>query len=301
MALISLKCPNCAGDIELDDTREFGFCMYCGSKVMITRDVNYINIEMSVKDQRANLKPLALAYCKRGEFDKAEDITRQLVFANAADAEIWIIDGVCRLMSGDADGGLKSIEKGSILSGSRSLEDTLDAYIVGPASEGDKNAAKALAEIYARIGSPESERKAVAWYFSHIGNGPSNGNQKIIKGIKMAEIPPSVTSIGDDAFSGCGSLASVSIPSSVTSIGDGAFENCESIASVSIPSSVTSIGDRAFSGCGSLASVSIPSSVTFKKETFPINCKIIHEKTPYDSSDQPERRKGLKKLFGLKR
>ena len=35
MPLISLTCPHCFSDIQLDDTREFGFCMYCGKKMMI--------------------------------------------------------------------------------------------------------------------------------------------------------------------------------------------------------------------------------------------------------------------------
>ena len=34
MAMIAIKCPQCGADIQLDDSREFGFCNYCGTKVM---------------------------------------------------------------------------------------------------------------------------------------------------------------------------------------------------------------------------------------------------------------------------
>ena len=64
-----------------------------------------------------------------------------------------------------------------------------------------------------------------------------------------------ITSIGDYAFCGCTSLASVAIPNSVTSIGERAFYNCYSLTSVTIPDSVTSIGSEAFEYCSSLTSV----------------------------------------------
>ena len=147
MALISLKCPNCAGDIDLDDSREFGFCMYCGSKVMITRDVNHINIEMSVKDQRASLKPLAAAYCQKGEFSKAEEMTKKLILINAADADIWRIDGICELMKSDypfsnpPEAAERSLENSCVLSGMAYGKDFVERmaieFLKEPASHGD--------------------------------------------------------------------------------------------------------------------------------------------------------------------
>ena len=63
-----------------------------------------------------------------------------------------------------------------------------------------------------------------------------------------------VKGIGEYAFYGCSSMASVTIPNSVTKIGDYAFSRCSSLLSVTIPESVTSIGIFAFSGCSSLTS-----------------------------------------------
>ena len=48
----------------------------------------------------------------------------------------------------------------------------------------------------------------------------------LIQGCKNTKIPPSVTSIGEAAFSDCSGLTRIKIPSSVTSIGNYAFRDC---------------------------------------------------------------------------
>ncbi|MBR0037197.1 MAG: leucine-rich repeat domain-containing protein [Bacteroidales bacterium] len=92
----------------------------------------------------------------------------------------------------------------------------------------------------------------------------SDENTEIIN----LEIPESVTSISNYAFSNCISLQSVSIPNSVTTIGNYAFSSCKNLQSIAIPNGVTTIGNYAFSGCMSLQSVSIPHSVKSVETVF---------------------------------
>ena len=114
-------------------------------------------------------------------------------------------------------------------------------------------------------------------------------------GLTSVAIPNSVSWIGNEVFTGCPSLTSISvapdntyfdsrencnaiirtsdnalivgcrstsIPGSVETIGKTAFYECYGLTSVAIPNSVTSIGKRAFECCFDLTSVTIPNSVT---------------------------------------
>ena len=113
----------------------------------------------------------------------------------------------------------------------------------------------------------------------------------IPKTVTYSGITYSVTSIGNEAFYACSSLASVTIPNSVMSIGESAFAWCDALTSITIPNSVTSIGDCAFSSCSSLTSITIPNSVTSIGEDAFLYCdslsSIVVENgnTTYDSRE----------------
>ena len=115
----------------------------------------------------------------------------------------------------------------------------------------------------------------------------------VVAGCKNMTIPEGVTSIGDWALNGMGSLTSVVLPSSLTSIGTGAFSWCWSLPSITIPANVTSIGGGSFEGCDNLTSVTVenPEPVAIGESTFsnranatlyvPSGCKAAYEAADY--------------------
>ena len=73
-------------------------------------------------------------------------------------------------------------------------------------------------------------------------------------------------SIGDSAFQGCTSLATVTFAqdSQLESIDSYAFSNCRNLTEITLPSSLKSIGDSAFSNCTNLTTVTIESDDIYK-------------------------------------
>lgn len=77
--------------------------------------------------------------------------------------------------------------------------------------------------------------------------------------ITIPEVLPgserTVVGVGDEAFSACTSLVSVTLPDTVETIGNWAFSLCTSMYQVNIPANAESIGKGAFVGCESLSEV----------------------------------------------
>ena len=67
-----------------------------------------------------------------------------------------------------------------------------------------------------------------------------------------------VTAIGENAFRDCAEFDDFSLGNSLSSIGVGAFKNCTSLIEIVVPNSVSTIGSGVFSGCSSLESITIP-------------------------------------------
>jgi len=45
MQFVAARCPQCAGDLQLDNEKETGFCMYCGSKIVVQEAIRAVRID----------------------------------------------------------------------------------------------------------------------------------------------------------------------------------------------------------------------------------------------------------------
>lgn len=103
--------------------------------------------------------------------------------------------------------------------------------------------------------------------------------------LKQVELDFKVTTLPDNAFSGCTNLTEVIMPNpnfgvaNLTTIGQNAFLNCRSLPSISLPRTVQTLGDAVFKGCSSLQSIELsPQIYTIPKEAF-MGCSALNNIT----------------------
>ncbi len=95
-----------------------------------------------------------------------------------------------------------------------------------------------------------------------------------VSSVKRITLPPTVTCIGDRAFSETG-IQTISLPDRLKEIQKYAFNNCTSLDTITLPSSLEIMGDNAFSYTA-ISSVTIPSKVTKCGQTTSKNCSVFY-------------------------
>ncbi len=78
MAMKAMRCPQCGSELELDDTKEFGFCSSCGTKIMLHEKVEMkhtgsVQFKMDNSDQGHNRITLGNRAYSAGNYSEAYD------------------------------------------------------------------------------------------------------------------------------------------------------------------------------------------------------------------------------------
>lgn len=89
MSLVNVKCPNCGAAIQLDSSREEGFCSYCGSKVLVQEAINKVKIDKSGDIQ--NFLNLSKASIEANNGQEAYDYANKALEVDAQNAEAWYL------------------------------------------------------------------------------------------------------------------------------------------------------------------------------------------------------------------
>lgn len=93
--------------------------------------------------------------------------------------------------------------------------------------------------------------------------------------VQKVILPEEIEIIGENAFSRCSNLVSISMPNNLSQMGRGAFSSCDLLKSIDIPNGISAIPDGAFAWCLSLTSIKIPSNISHIGEYAFGECKNL--------------------------
>ena len=86
MGFVKATCPGCGANIDYDDSRDFGFCQYCGAK--ITRDT--LNIKIKGIASANSLLERAFMDIADGLFNKADESLEKVIDADPKCGKAYI-------------------------------------------------------------------------------------------------------------------------------------------------------------------------------------------------------------------
>jgi len=103
---------------------------------------------------------------------------------------------------------------------------------------------------------------------------------KYMSKLDTVVLPPSVYSLGQNAFMYCTSLKSINLPVTQKTLPVGFFEGCTSLESIELPATLTTISTDAFYGCSKLANVNLHEGITTINQRAFFGCKLAQITIP---------------------
>lgn len=108
MAMKALRCPQCGAELELDDSKEFGFCSSCGTKIMLNEVVQMkhtgsVRMQMDNSGQGRNRIVLANRAFESGNYQEAYEYFTKALEDVPDDFLALYRKGICAVKLSPAD------------------------------------------------------------------------------------------------------------------------------------------------------------------------------------------------------
>ena len=99
MGFVELKCPSCGASINLDSDKEFGFCSYCGAKIMQDKIVVEHKGKVSIDGITSEnaLLDRAFLFVEDGKFDQASEYFERVLDINPRCSSAYLGKLLCQL------------------------------------------------------------------------------------------------------------------------------------------------------------------------------------------------------------
>ncbi|MCL2862380.1 MAG: leucine-rich repeat domain-containing protein [Firmicutes bacterium] len=280
MALKPVICTQCHGHVQVEDTRDCGFCMYCGTKILIAPpppppQIQQIQPIVSTPVFNIETTGHVIDYMKNGEtfltlgeFKKAGDAFEKAVDNDPGNYKGWFG------LASSASNGFTLNEKipESVVT---NLEKALK-LVPDDEKEGVERALKQYSEKIAFQREEEKRkeneariRDTFAFFISGAVTGYSDVRARA-NGVNTSgniKIPDGVMGIGHGCFADAKSeltyLNAFYIPTSVAWIGEKSFAGLDNLRTIYFEekSNLSRIGKEAFAGCKSLRDITLPAEV----------------------------------------
>lgn len=90
MGLIGLTCPNCKGNVQIDEDMPHGFCMYCGTRIVNEKMLKPAAGNDRTSEIIGNLEIAKIALTT-GNYAKADSLADEVLRIDATVADAWFI------------------------------------------------------------------------------------------------------------------------------------------------------------------------------------------------------------------
>lgn len=91
MPFVAARCPQCGGELQLDNGKETGFCMHCGSKIVISEAIRTIKVDNT--HMVANWMNLGQSAAKAGNNEEAYQYFAKILEADPENWEAFFFKG----------------------------------------------------------------------------------------------------------------------------------------------------------------------------------------------------------------